>query len=379
MFADRRWNFRRWWLPAMAVALLAGCQKERPKTIVEEAPYSLLENGRLRVRADLMKLLKFKKVELQEVRAEVAGLGQLAFAPGASYALRAPFDGFVQTVHVDVGQVIDEKYLLAVIRSGELAKIRSEVKRVTAELESEYDALERAKVLVKEEAITNRRVIEIKARVGSLEAQRNGLIQSLSAAQTSEEGNDLFELRAPKGGHILQRKLDPGELVRDPDNEPAFLIGDPTKLIVRANFPERDAPLLREGFACTVSVPSLGNRTLAGELSSVVKAIDPTTRTVQAICKLVKPDERLRADMLARVTVTVIDKPRLLVPRSAVLLRRDTSVVLVKCGDQELERRTVVTGTTIGDRLEVVSGLLENEEVVVEGAVLLDGELDQLL
>lgn len=364
---------------AMMLSLFVGCRAERPQTVVEEAHYSVDESGRLKVRADVMGLLKFEKVTLQDVRAEVAGLGQMAFAPGASYALRAPFDGFVQTVHVDVGQIVDKNYLLAVIRSGELAKIRSEVKRVNAELDSEYDALKRAQVLVAEQAITNRRVIEIKAKVGSLEAQRNGLVQSLNAAQTSEEGNDLFELRAPRAGHVLQRRIDPGELVRDPDNEPAFLIGDPANLVVRANFPERDAPLLHEGFACTISVPSLGNRVLTGELSSVVKAIDPSTRTVQAICKLDKPDDRLRAEMLARVTVRVVDKPRLLVPRSAVLLRRDSCVVLVKVGEQLLERRTVVTGTMIGDRLEVVSGLQENDDVVVAGAVLLDGELDQLL
>lgn len=379
MAVERRWTIRRVLVSVVAVMSIAGCQKERPKPVVEEAPYKLVDGGRLSVRPDLMARLKFQKIESRDVRAEVAGLGQLAFAPGASYALRAPFDGFVQTVHVDVGQIVDKDYLLAVIRSGELAKVRSEVKRVNAELDSEYDALKRAQVLVAEEAITNRRVIEIKSKVGSLEAQRNGLLQALNAAQTTEEGDDLFELRAPRAGHILQRKLDPGELVRDPDNEPAFLIGDPTNLVVRANFPERDAPLIREGFACTISVPSLGNRVLQGELTSVVKAIDSSTRTVQAICKLQAPDDRLRADMLARVVVRVTDKPQLLVPRSALLLRRDTNVALVRVGDNELERRTVVTGLTIGDCLEVVSGLKEGDEVVSEGAVLLDGELDQLL
>jgi multidrug efflux pump subunit AcrA (membrane-fusion protein) len=54
-------------------------------------------------------------------------------------------------------------------------------------------------------------------------------------------------------------------------------------------------------------------------------------------------------------------------------------VVLVRRGERELERRPVVVGASVDSQLEIASGLNEGEEVVVEGAVLLDGELDRLL
>jgi cobalt-zinc-cadmium efflux system membrane fusion protein len=364
---------------ALVAVPLAGCSRERPRPNPELPPYELVEGGRLRVREDLLPLLKCEKVDESEVAAEIGGLGNISFAPGAAYALRVPFNGFVESVHVDVGQIVTDNQPLATVHSSDLAKLRADLDRMTAEIESEQDAYRRAVTLVSSGAIPDRKIVELKSRVASLQAQAGGLRQSLQAVRASPSGGDLLELHAPRGGHVIVRKLDPGEQVEDPENTPAFVIADPQRLVVKAHFPERDAPLLAEGFPCRIIVPSLGDVALPGRVSSVVRAIDPQTRSVQVVCTIDEIDSRLRAEMLARVTVHIHGPLRVLVPRSAVLLRRDTRVVLVRHGDRELERRTVVVGVNVDTKLEVISGLSAGEEVVVEGAVLLDGELDRLL
>lgn len=377
--AGNGWNRLRPWLAPLLCLTALGCSRERPRPDPEPPPYELVDGGRLRIRDDLVPLLKFERVEESEVAAEVGGLGNVSFAPGAAYALRVPFNGFVETVHVDVGQIVNDNQPLATIRSSDLAKLRADLERMTAEVEAEQDAFKRAVSLVTSGAIPDRKIVELRSRVASLQAQASGIRQSLQAARVETNGGDLLELRAPRGGHIIVRRLDPGELVEDPDNTPAFVIADPQKLVVKASFPERDAPLLAEGFSCRITVPSLGDMNFSGRVNSVVRAIDPDTRSVHAVCGFDQFDSRLRAEMLARVTVHVHGSTRVLVPRSAVLLRRDSRVVLVRNGRNELERRAVVTGVNVDSKLEVISGLSAGEEVVVEGAVLLDGELDRLL
>lgn len=83
--------------------------------------------------------------------------------------------------------------------------------------------------------------------------------------------------------------------------------------------------------------------------------------------------------MVARVLVRVKGKYGLVVPRSAVLLRRDDYVVFVRRGDDEIERRVVQTGLNFGKDIQIVTGLSEGEIVITEGAVLFDGELDRHL
>ncbi len=373
----------KWIAPLVAVLagslFLLGCRAERPPSSVEEAPYQLTVDGTLRIREDLMPMLRFAKVQKSNILAELPGVGDIAFAPGAMVAVRIPFDGIVESVEVFAGQTVAVDQVLARIRSSELAKMRADIRRLTAELGGEYDAVKRASVLVAKEAISNRKVVELEATIGGLEAQRTGLLVALRSARATEEGEDLFELRSPRAGQVIQRKIDPGEHAHDPAHEPAFVVVDPHNLIVNASFPERDAPLLREGFACRIEVPSLGQVCFEGQVRSVVQAIDPTNRTVQVSCGFNSPDRRLRAAMLARVTIVVQGVDLLVVPRESVLLRRDMRVVLVRRGDRELERRPVVVGSSVAATLEISSGLSEGEEIVVEGAVLLDGELDRLL
>lgn len=366
---------------ALLASLLAGCERvgEETSMVLEEAPYSLTVDGLLRVRADIAPRLEYTRVERSDVFAEVHGVGEIDFSPGSLAALRIPFEGIVETVDVLAGATVTPDDVLARIRSSELARMRADVRRLNAELVGQYDARDRIKDLVKGDVISTRRLVETDARIGSLEAERNGIQVALRAARTGDDGEDLYELRSPRGGQVIERHVDPGEHAHDPENQPAFIVADPTALLLTASFPERDAPLLREGFLCRVEVPALGDVPLTGRVTSVVRAIDRHKRTVDVTCSFDALSSGVRAHMLAHVTVAVQGDPQLVVPRDAVLLRRDDRVIFVKRGDAELERRSVIVGTSVGKQLVILSGVDEGEEVVSAGAVLLDGELDRLL
>lgn len=368
--------------PLLLVAsLTAGCEHGRVETstVLEEAPFRLTDEGLLHVRADIAPHLEYTRVERSDVFAEVHGVGEIDFSPGSLAALRIPFEGIVESVDVAAGVTVTRDDVLARVRSSELARMRADVRRLNAELAGQYDARDRIKDLVRGDIISTRRLVETEAKIGSLEAERNGIQVALRAARTGDDGEDLFELRSPRDGQVIERHVDPGEHAHDPENQPAFIVADPTALLVVASFPERDAPLLREGFLCRVAVPALGDVPLTGHVTSVVRAIDRQKRTVDVTCAFDALSSGVRAHMLAHVTVAVQGDPQLVVPRDAVLLRRDDRVVFVRRGDAELERRSVIVGTSIDRRLVILSGVAEGEEVVSAGAVLLDGELDRLL
>jgi hypothetical protein len=83
--------------------------------------------------------------------------------------------------------------------------------------------------------------------------------------------------------------------------------------------------------------------------------------------------------MTATIEAVVSSDGAVTVPRSAVLLRRDDRVVFVKAGENLLQRRAVELGASVGEDVQVLRGLQAGEEVVTKNAVLLDGELDQVL
>jgi RND family efflux transporter MFP subunit len=178
---------------------------------------------------------------------------------------------------------------------------------------------------------------------------------------------------------VLSRQISAGERVDPESDKPIFLIGNPSAVVVRAAFPERDAPLLREGSPCSVCVPALGSGKIPGSVVNLVHALDMRTHTVEASCAPSTGDARLSADMTAKVDVTVHGTGVLVVPRSAVLLRRDARVVFVATGDERLSRRSVDLGASVGDNVQIVKGVQAGERVVTANAVLFDGELDRVL
>ncbi|MDP3216029.1 MAG: efflux RND transporter periplasmic adaptor subunit [Deltaproteobacteria bacterium] len=333
----------------------------------------------MRVRADLAAALRVATASRSTVQARLQGFGRVAFAAGASYAVRVPAAAFVERVHVAVGDSVAAGAALATLRSPEVARLRGEAARLEAQLVGDRDAARRIEALIGQGAASERELIEVRARLAAAQAEQRGVRGQIAAWGAGAGTADRFVLRASAAGQVLLRTIDPGERVGPEDAEPALLIGDPNAVVIRASFAERDATLLTEGSACVFTVPSLGADRFEGTVSQVVRVIDAQTRNALAVCRPRAVDPRLRAEMVTRVEVEARGAAVLSVPRGALLLRRDDRVVFVRGLDGTLERRVVESGATVGESVQILSGLSEGEVVVSENAVLLDGELDAVL
>lgn len=362
-----------------SLSLLAACERRaEAREPLAAPPYTALDDGRLRVRDDLLAHLRFERATRSGLRASLQGFGRVTFAPGAAYAVRSPFAAHVERVLVNVGQTVARGTPLAVLRAPEVARLRGELRRVRADLDAARDDLTRLDRLVPQGAASERERVAARARLGALLAEQGGVRGALAAANAAEGTGDAFTLRATAPGQVIARDIDPGERV-DPNGAlPALLVGDPRAVVVQAAFPEREVPLLREGAPCAFTVAALGADAFEGEVTQVVQAVDPATHTAAAVCRPRAVDPRLRAEMVARVSVEVRGADVVTAPRGALLLRRDDRVMFVR-RDGALERRAVQVGATLGDRVQVLRGVRDGEEVVAENAVLLDGELDELL
>lgn len=359
--------------------LLGGCSSSsEAQPEVREGPYRHDESGRLRVREDLAAILRSQPAQEGNVEARLEGFGRVTFALDASYAVTVPFEAYVEAVHASVGQHVEAGTPLATLRSSALAQMRAQARSLGALIEAERDAIARLERLVEGGSASRRELIEARARLSGAEAELQGIREALSAVRATPSGGDRLVLTAAAGGEILDRSIDPGERLTAGDDA-AFVIGDPSRLVVLASFPERDAPLLAEGERCRFEVPALGRQSFEGHVRRVGAALDEATRSARAVCAPNTVHPTLRAAMAARVEVDVSGRGAVTVERGALLMRRDDYVVFVEHAPGLLERRVVRPGASIGPRVQIVEGITAGELVVVEHAVLLDGELDRLL
>jgi cobalt-zinc-cadmium efflux system membrane fusion protein len=304
--------------------------------------------------------------------------GRFYFAPGASYAVRAPLSGHVKSVPVTVGQVVEKGTLLAVIESRDAALARSELAKAAVDVKASKINLERLKGLLEDKAATEREVREAEAKLAQEQAELARASEAVAALGLEKGSAATYEIHASGPGRIVKRNLEPGERVGPDDAKEAFLIGDTSHLVVQASAYERDILGVTKSAKATITVPSIPGATFQAHVDNVADVIDPVSRTIDVRLALDEADPRLRAEMSATVEVARPSLAAVTVPVGALYLHHDDFVVLVKQGNG-YERRKVVPGPSIGPRVAILSGVGKDDQVVVEGALLVDSELDRVL
>jgi YHS domain-containing protein len=109
-------------------------------------------------------------------------------------------------------------------------------------------------------------------------------------------------------------------------------------------------------------------------VSGVLPQFDPATRTTRVRLEAENPGYVLRPDMFVDLEVPVRYASVLAMPADAVIDTGMRKTVFVDRGNGVFEPREVETGRRLGDRVEIVRGLMPGESIVVSGNFLVDSE-----
>lgn len=212
------------------------------------------------------------------------------------------------------------------------------------------------------------RLLEEQAGVQDVEIARSRLDQTRSRMELLEAQLDFARIRSPIDGVITEQFLFQGDMAGPAD--PIFTIVDMSTAIARAQVPESGARSLGVGQACSLSPVDMPDTALDGTISVVNAAVDTRRRTVEVWCAIPNRDSAIRAGVFGTVTVTTgTEANAVVVPVAAVQLEEGSAngVVMVVTSDGVAEDRPVVTGPATNGMIQIVSGLMGNETVVVEG------------
>ena len=144
---------------------------------------------------------------------------------------------------------------------------------------------------------------------------------------------------------------------------------------VIAKVPAAQAADIKPGQAARFETVALPGQVAEGEVAFVQPIIDAMTRTVDVRIALPNPAGDLRPGLYGTVLLEEPGSgPVLTVPRSAVLDSGTRPVVLVETGPGSFAPRDVTLGRRGGDRIEILDGVAEGEQVVVSANFLIDAE-----
>jgi RND family efflux transporter MFP subunit len=281
--------------------------------------------------------------------------------------------GMVSAIRAEAGQYVGRGQVLAEIDSAvqraQLAQLQAGVAQAEADARLAQAELERAQALVSRGFISK---ADIDRRTATRDSANARVRVAQAQVREMQERIARLAIRAPEAGLVLQRMVEPGQVV-SPGSGALYRIAAGGQMELRAQVAEQDMPGLAVGQTATVTPVGSADR-FAGNIWLLEPVIDPQSR--QGVARIALPRaDALRAGGFANVVIEGARAQRPVVPQSAVLSDRDGSYVLV-IGQGDIVRRVTVTpGAVSPDGIAILSGLTGRERVVVSaGAFLRPGE-----
>lgn len=277
-----------------------------------------------------------------------------------------------------------ESQVAAMIRAGEVAKARLSSARAQAESaragrEKVVSDYRRYEDLERHQAATGQQLEHARAQKAAAEAQFVSAQQDVQAAQgevariqaqREQAEAALAEARAmlsytvihaPFTGQVIRKMVNVGDMASP--GQPLFLLETPMRPELHVHLSESLIPYLKPGQELGMRIDAL-DRTFIGDVREITPRSDPATRTVLVKVSF-SPEPELVNGLFGRLQVPYGKYEAIVIPYSAV--REVGQLQLVEVLDREgyPQRRFVTLGERHGDLVEVLSGLQENEEVVV--------------
>ena len=359
-------------LPLALLFALSGCgRKEEPKA----APHPVVEGQAVQFPSDSPQIANIRSAVVEpRTEATVRFSGRLVWDENRTARVFSPFSGRVQSIAVQPGDAVRAGQVLAWVAAPELGQAQADARR------AEQDNALARKQLARLEELHGAGVAALKdLQAAQADAERTAAERTRTAERlklygsTGNEVDQRFALRAPVGGIVVERNLNPGQEVRpDAADKALFVVSDPAHLWFMLDATEADVGVLRPGTTIRLSGSAPDAERFDGKVVQVADFVDPQTRTVKVRGTVDNAARKLKAEMYVIGRVRVPTTEGFIVPPNAVYLRGEQNFVFVDEGKGKFVRRRVRLGPAGGGRQVVLEGIAANEKVVIEGSLLLE-------
>ena len=331
--------------------------------------------------------LKLEKISAQDFQQIKHAVGTIEFNQNKLVTVFPHYQGRILESRPNIGDKVTEGDVLFTLQSPDLLAAVSNLITVSGTSTLQRKNLERAKTLVKSNAISQQQADQVtsdqQSAEGAMKVARDNVRTfgksdtEIDAIIAERRANPELTVTSPISGIVADRNASPGSWVQ-PGVAPApYTIADTSTMWMVANVIENDAPLLQVGQEVTASVAAYPDRIFTGKIIVIGTDIDPNTRRVFARCEIADPDHLLRAGMFAKFNIRIKDSVHSpAINQNGLVRESNGSISAWTTTDRKhFIRRTIQIGQRQGDVVQILSGLEEGEQVVSDGAVFLSNEV----
>lgn len=274
--------------------------------------------------------------------------------------------GYVNKVHVNVGDKVRKGQLLVSINNSDLQAKRAQVNAGITEATAAYNNAQkdynRFKNLFADNSASQKEMDDMTANFEMSKARVE------AANQMKNEINAQFaysNITAPFSGTVTSKNVESGNMANP--GVPLISIETPGKFEVMAMVPETEISDINKGTIVDVLVKSI-NKTIKGKVTEVSTSAKNTGGQYLVKIDLDKTEANILSGMFTTIQFPVARKVKsemVLISTEAIITNGQLSGVYTASQSNTALLRWLRLGRTFGNQVEVLSGLNSDEAYIV--------------
>jgi len=310
--------------------------------------------------------VRYGKVKRKRLVKSIRTFGNITYDETKVHTVNTKFNGWIEKLYVDsMGEKVRKGQPLFTIYSPELLAAQQEYQL----------AYQQRRNLPKSASIVAR-----SDATRLLNASRTRLqYWDLTEKQIQEIGKKgkirkTITIYSPASGVVTKKNAFEGHYVTAGAHQ--YEIADLSTVWVHVDIYEYELPWVQKAMPAQMDLPYVPGMKFSGEVLFVYPYLDIKTRTVRLRLAFKNNDGTLKPGMYANIHLRAsLGEDVLAIPQEAVIDSGVRKVVFVARGKGKFEPREVELGIEADDyEVQVLSGLSENERIVVSGQFMLDSE-----
>lgn len=331
-----------------------GCTKKP-----EEVPLvQKISEDSVKLADEAVKNLKLQKIHEENFPDELSLMGRISVPEDRMTVVSARVGGRIDSVYVTSGEVVTPGQALASIFGPDFVIAKEEY----------LQSVKQAKDSPTDEST---HILELsKRKLSTLGVSAGDVVRHGS---DNSGRSDNLTVRATRGGAILDKKAMVGNFVNQGDT--LFTIGDLSRVWFAGDIYPEDLSKVHKDQEISIET-DMAPKTLLGTVSFISPVVDPTSRTVKIRALMENPNGQLRADMYVKGHIVLSQRRAVVAPKSALLRMGDTSYCFKRLPGNVFKKVIVTTSAESSTSVAIASGLVDGDEIVIEGELLLDAAVN---
>lgn len=287
--------------------------------------------------------------------------------------LYAKVSSFVKKLNADVGSVVQEGQLLAVMEAPE----------INAQLSGAESKLKSLEAIHIASSAHYRRLLETSKTPGTVspndldmaharqEADYAQLQSAKAAYREITDTRNYLTIRAPFSGIITARNVSAGAYV-GPSGKgselPIFTLQEQKKLRLTVAVPDAYSAFINPETEVSFTVKSLTGERFTAKVVRMAGALDNRLRSQRIEMDVYNPDKKLLPGMVAEVTIPLPARDStFLVPKTAIVNSAE-GIYLLKSATSKVQKIPIRTGREEAGKVEVYGALAPGDTLVLNAS-----------